>query len=143
MIRKMLVEDAPEVYDIFTRSLGYDCELDVVRSRIAQLSDDPHHICLVFADDSSNKVIAFLHAERYDTLHNHGGYNVITLAVVPEEQGRGVGRRLLGAFEEMVASEGGSYIKLNSRVERTEAHGFYEHIGYTHKKTQKYFYKKL
>jgi ribosomal protein S18 acetylase RimI-like enzyme len=43
----------------------------------------------------------------------------------------------------MVASEGGSYIKLNSRVERTEAHGFYEHIGYTHKKTQKYFYKKL
>ena len=87
--------------------------------------------------------MGFIHALRYDTLHSEGGWDVVSLAVVPAWQSRGIGRKLLEALEERVLAGGGSYVRLNSRVERTEAHGFYEHLGYDCDKTQKRFIKHL
>lgn len=143
MIRAAKVEDAQAIYEAITRSLGYHCTLDMVSGRIAALTGESHCISLVWADDGSGEVGGFLHALRYDTLHNEGGWDVVSLAVIPELQGRGVGRQLLAALEEMVVAQGGSFVRLNSRVERTEAHGFYEHLGYTCDKLQKRFIKQV
>ena len=78
-----------------------------------------------------------------DTMGSLIIYAVIALAVLPGAQGRGIGRRLLEACEGHVRASGGTFVRLNSRMERTEAHGFYEHLGYACPKVQKYFRKRL
>jgi ribosomal protein S18 acetylase RimI-like enzyme len=94
-------------------------------------------------NDSNQKVEGFLHACRYETLHRPGGWDVISLAVLPEAQGSGVGTELLTHFEDEARRLGGTYVRLNSRVERTAAHAFYEHRGYLCDKTQKRFIKQF
>jgi ribosomal protein S18 acetylase RimI-like enzyme len=143
MIRKMRVDDAVAVWDITTRSLGYDCAKDTVTAQIAKLEDDPHYLCLVWEDEATGEVLAFLQAAEYETLHSHGGWDVINLAVVPERQGEGIGRTLLSGFEEQIAAYGGRFVRLNSRVERTGAHAFYAQVGYDSDKVQKHFSKQL
>jgi len=142
MIRAIEPTDASAVYDIITASLGYATSCDIVRERILQLACDPHYISLACEDDAG-VVQGFLHAVRYDTLHSVGGWDVISLAVRPDAQGMGIGKELLTALEERVRLAGGTYVRLNSRVERTDAHGFYEHVGYTCDKLQKRFIKHL
>ena len=143
MIREIAPNDAPVVWEIITRSLGYTCDKEVVARRIEQLADDPHYLSLLYADDESGEVLGFIHAVRYDTLHSEGGWDVISLAVLPEAQSRGVGKALLSAFEGCVLDNGGRFVRLNSSVQRTEAHGFYEHLGYDCDKVQKHFIKRL
>lgn len=144
MIREMRVEDAAGVTEVFLTSLGYaDSREVVVAQRIAELSEDPRHYLRVWADDDTGDVRGFIHAVRYDTLHDKGGWDVIALAVLPGAQGRGIGRQLLEACEAHVRASGGTFVRLNSRMERTEAHGFYEHLGYACPKVQKYFRKRL
>ena len=143
MIRTAEPKDAWGVWEAIVQALGYTCEQATVERRITALSGDPHCISLVYEDDVSGQVVGFVHALRYDTLHSEGGWDVVSLAVVPAWQSRGIGRKLLEALEERVLAGGGSYVRLNSRVERTEAHGFYEHLGYMCDKTQKRFIKRL
>lgn len=142
-MRAMRVEDASAVWDITTRSLGYVCEEHLVASQIEKLVHDPHYLCLVWEDEVSGEVEAFLQAAEYETLHNSGGWDVINLAVIPERQGEGLGRKLLAAFEELAAARGGTFVRLNSRVERTGAHAFYARVGYDSDKVQKHFAKRL
>ena len=144
MIRDVCEEDAERVCEIFISSLGYaDCTVDVVRRQIARIATDPGHVTLVHVNEQARSVDGFIHAERYDTLHNEGGWNVIALAVDPGAQGRGIGRSLLESFEARAKERGGTFVRLNSSLKRTAAHAFYEHVGYTSKKTQKYFIKRL
>lgn len=143
MIREMRIEDAHAVWKILTRSLGYDCNEDVVERQVERLASIPYHLCLVWLDDAVGKVAAFIQASEYETLHNTGGWNVINLAVAPERQGQGIGRELLFALEDRVRIRGGKFIRLNSRIERTEAHAFYERVGYVSDKTQRHFSKQL
>lgn len=143
MIRRMEVTDASAVWQIISRSLGYDCSLETVEQRIGTLAADTHYLSLVWLNDSNQKVEGFLHACRYETLHRPGGWDVISLAVLPEAQGSGVGTELLTHFEDEARRLGGTYVRLNSRVERTATHAFYEHRGYLCDKTQKRFIKQF
>ena len=143
MVREAEGKDAAELFAIITESLGYTTSEKIVRENIGLLSSSAHTLTLVYEDDASGRVQGFLHALRYDTLHRMGGWDVVSLAVSPDAQGRGVGKGLLCAFEQRVVDLGGSYVRLNSRVERTDAHGFYEHLGYTCDKQQKRFIKQL
>lgn len=143
MIRSIRCEDAPEVHEVITTSLKYPCSVDVVRENIRALADDDHCLSLVCEDDETGQVVGFIHATRYDTLHKRGGWDVISLAVLPSKQNQGYGRKLLEAFEQQVRTRGGLYVRLNSRVERKDAHRFYEHLGYDCDKQQKRFIKQL
>lgn len=70
------------------------------------------------------------------------GYTKVNgLAVLPEYQGRGIGRRLLETIEARAAERGAGHIVLASGMQRTEAHKFYECVGY--KKTSFWFRKNL
>lgn len=143
MIRRMMRDDAPAVWQIITRSLGYDCSLETVETRIDALAHDDHYLSLVWISEDHQHVEGFLHACRYETLHRPGGWDVISLAVMPEAQGTGIGSELLAHFEEEAKRLGGAYVRLNSRVERKTAHAFYERRRYVCDKTQKRFIKQF
>jgi GNAT superfamily N-acetyltransferase len=58
-------------------------------------------------------------------------------------RGSGVGRRLVEAAEDWTLMRGFGVIVLRSNNLRTQAQGFYEHLGYTVTKTQNAFRKTL
>jgi len=142
MIRQMRIGDVPYVSAIICESLGYDTDTDIVRVQTEKVVSDSHYVSLVW-EDGEGTVVGFIHAVEYETLHRGGGWDVISLAVAQRCQGIGVGSQLLRGFEELVRGRGATYVRLNSRVERTSAHAFYERQGYVSDKQQKRFIKAL
>ena len=65
------------------------------------------------------------------------------LVVDREYRGQGIGRRLLSEAEQWAAQQGCAIVRLWSSATRTEAHRFYEHVGYMNVKTQLSFAKPL
>ena len=96
-----------------------------------------------FENEQTRKIIGFVHAELYESLYMDTGLNILGLAVDSNFQGQGIGKKLMSSIEDYALKNNISYIRLNSNVCRTEAHKFYESIGYVCDKTQKRLIKKL
>lgn len=60
---------------------------------------------------------------------------ILGLAVLPEFQGRSIGKKLMNHLEMDSPQKLIKFIRLNSRKSRTQAHKFYENIGYVCDKT--------
>lgn len=66
-----------------------------------------------------------------DTLYGAGKLGRITALVVTEsERGKGVGKLLVKKAEELAHDSGCKRIELTSNNRRTDAHKFYESIGF-------------
>lgn len=144
MLRDITIFDAQEIQRISNFELGYDVDLDIVKKQIEKLTNDnKHNVIIGFENEQTRKIIGFVHAELYESLYMDTGLNILGLAVDSNFQGRGIGKRLMNAIEDYALKNNISYIRLNSNVRRTEAHKFYESIGYVCDKTQKRLIKKL
>lgn len=144
MLRNITILDAKEIQKISNYELGYDVDLDIVKKQIEKLTNDnKHNVIIGFENEQTRKIIGFVHAELYESLYMDTGLNILGLAVDSNFQGRGIGKRLMNAIEDYTLKNNISYIRLNSNVRRTEAHKFYESIGYICDKTQKRLIKKL
>ena len=140
MIRPINENDALSIHEICEKELGHHIHIDL-RKRIQELSHHPSYYLRVYED--GGEVLGFIQAEVYDLLYGESGWNVMALAVKKDAQGKGIGKQLLVSLEDHARKDQRTFIRLNCRDERKEAHGFYEHLGYVHKKTQKYFIKKV
>lgn len=144
MLRDITIFDAQEIQRISNFELGYDVDLDIVKKQIEKLTNDnKHNVIIGFENEQTRKIIGFVHAELYESLYMDTGINILGLAVDSNFQGRGIGKRLMNAIEDYALKNNISFIRLNSNVRRTEAHKFYESIGYVCDKTQKRLIKKL
>ena len=144
MIRKIKIEDAEAVQRLCNISLGYSVSVEIVMGQIKKLSEDVnHHYIYVYEDEELQTVVGFVHAEVYESLYSYAGLNILGLAVLPEFQGKGIGRELMHYLEVNAKNDSVSFVRLNSADYRVEAHKFYESIGYVCDKTQKRFMKRL
>ena len=144
MIRKIKIEDAESVQRLCNISLGYSVSVEIVMRQIQKLSEDVnHHYIYVYEDEELQTVVGFVHAEVYESLYSYAGLNILGLAVLPEFQGKGIGKELMHYLEVNAKMDSVSFVRLNSADYRVEAHKFYESIGYVCDKTQKRFIKKL
>lgn len=144
MIRKIKIEDAEAVQRLCNISLGYSVSVEIVMRQIKKLSEDVnHHYIYVYEDEELQTVVGFVHAEVYESLYSYAGLNILGLAVLPEFQGKGIGRELMHYLEVNAKNDSVSFVRLNSADYRVEAHKFYESIGYVCDKTQKRFIKRL
>ena len=144
MIRKIKIEDAEAVQRLCNISLGYSVSVEIVMRQIKKLSEDVnHHYIYVYEDEELQTVVGFVHAEVYESLYSYAGLNILGLAVLPEFQGKGIGKELMHYLEVNAKNDSVSFVRLNSADYRVEAHKFYESIGYVCDKTQKRFIKKL
>ena len=141
MIRPVTSEDASAIKEICECSLGHPQSEGYISERILRLSADSNYFIHVYEDDRTGQILGFIQAERYGLLYGGDGWNIIAFAVSPTAGRRGIGRKLLEVLEETALKEGSSFIRLNCNVNRTDAHGFYEHMGYSCDKTQKRFIK--
>ena len=144
MIRNIKIEDAEAIQRICSISLGYSVSIETVMRQIQKLSEDVnHHYVYVYEDEKLQKVVGFVHAEVYESLYSYAGLNILGLAVLPEFQGKGIGKELMNHLELKAKNDSVSFVRLNSADYRVEAHKFYESIGYVCDKTQKRFIKSL
>ena len=144
MIRNIKIEDAEAIQRICNISLGYLVSIEIVMRQIQKLSEDVnHHYIYVYEDKELQTVVGFVHAEVYESLYSYTGLNILGLAVLPEFQGKGIGRELMHYLEVNAKNDSVSFVRLNSADYRVEAHKFYESIGYVCDKTQKRFMKRL
>ena len=141
MLRALKATDVASIYEINKEALGYDFSPEETASQLAKLSQDPHHFLLGFEEPSSHDLLGYVHAEVYESLYSNAGFNILALAVVPQMQGKGIGKILLHGLEQEAKRRGYEFIRLNSADHRLGAHAFYERVGYTCDKVQKRFIK--
>ncbi|WFR76242.1 GNAT family N-acetyltransferase [Lactococcus lactis] len=141
MIRKAEMKDYLDIARL-SGVLGYPISEATVKKNLARILKDGDHEFLVF--ELGERVTAFIEAEIYAPVYaEQVMLNVLGLVVDEKNQGQGIGAQLLNALEEKAKAREIKVIRLNSGVQRHEAHQFYEHQGYTSNHSQKRFLKFL
>ncbi|MDR7697551.1 GNAT family N-acetyltransferase [Lactococcus lactis] len=141
MIRKAEMKDYLDIARL-SGVLGYPIFEAAVKKNLARILKDADHEFLVF--ELGERVTAFIEAEIYAPVYaEQVMLNVLGLVVDEKNQGQGIGAQLLNALEEKAKAREIKVIRLNSGVQRHEAHQFYEHQGYTSNHSQKRFLKFL
>ena len=140
IIRKIELKDAGELRKICSEEMGYECDPALVKSKIEKLDSKRED---VFVAEEESQLLGFIHVERYDVLYFESMANILGLAVKKDFQKQGLGKALLLAAENWAQENGIHLMRLNSGINRTDAHGFYEHLGYVSEKEQKRFVKNL
>ena len=141
MLRALKPTDTASIYEINKEALGYAFSPEDTASQLARLSQDSHHFLLGYEDHASHGLLGYVHAEVYESLYSNAGFNILALAVLPQMQGKGIGKALLKGLEQETEKRGYKFIRLNSAEHRIGAHAFYEQVGYTCDKLQKRFIK--
>lgn len=139
MLRDLKTTDVAAICEINKEALGYVFSLEETASQLTRLSKDSHHFLLGYEDDASHELLGYVHAEVYESLYSKAGFNILALAVLPQRQGKGIGKALLEGLEQETKKRGYNFIRLNSADHRLGAHAFYEKVGYTCDKVQKRF----
>ena len=140
IIRKIELKDTGGLCKICSEEMGYECAPALVKSKIEKLDSKRE---AVFVAEEESQLLGFIHVERYEVLYFESMANILGLAVKKDFQKQGLGKALLLAAENWAQENGIHLMRLNSGINRTDAHGFYEHLGYVSEKEQKRFVKNL
>jgi GNAT superfamily N-acetyltransferase len=142
-IRSASLEDVPLLQDLMAQ-LGYPLDpLNLVQNVNAYL-DDPDRALLVA--EVGGRGVGCMAIDIAQTFHREGKHmRIVSLVVDHSWRGKGVGKGLLGAAEEMARQRGCWVIELtsSSRREADGTHDFYIDQGYVKNSSQAYFHKLL
>ena len=127
-IRRAQRDDALAVAELMTM-LGYPALAAQVEGRIAVCKNSTE--TTIFVAECEGRVVGVLSFHRIPQFHADGFLGRITsLIVAPEYRKMGLGRLLVSAAEEFAQVQGCSRIEVTSGDYRTDAHAFYEHLGF-------------
>ena len=140
-VRQMRPEDTSAVAALTTQ-LGYPATEDEIRRRY-DLIKDRWDARLFVAQHAGNVIVGWIHVQATYLLECDARAEIWGLVVGDTARGTGVGRRLVEAAEEWALMRGLGVMAVRSNSLRTEAQGFYEHLGYQVTKTQNAFRKNL
>lgn len=141
MLRAIREADVARLCELNELALGYHFPLEKTREQVVKLTTAVDHVFIAYADERTDDLIGYVHAQTYESLYSDRGLNVLALAVHPDHQGRGIGGELMVALEEIARMQGYQFIRLNSGSHRVKAHAFYRKLGYDGDKTQQRFIK--
>jgi GNAT superfamily N-acetyltransferase len=113
--------------------LGYDVQPSDMAERIdLVLTNDTHYAAV--ADDGYT-ILGLVHAYKRPALEK--GFAVVVQSLVVDRRARksGIGKLLMAAAETWARSKGAKHVILHTRIDRNDAHAFYERIGYTNSAT--------
>lgn len=128
-IRRSEVADAAELADLMTQ-LGYPTRTSEMEMRMETIRADKNYATFVAV--SEGKVSGMIGTSaRYTYEHNGPSAVIMVLVVSDKVRGRGVGRALIRAAEDDLAQRNIRRVAVYSHFRRTEAHEFYEKLGYT------------
>jgi predicted N-acetyltransferase YhbS len=108
--------------------LGYEASAAEVAERLAAMHAEGRRVLVAELDGA---VVGCLSTSVMRVLHRPAPVGRISMMVVDESlRGRGIGAELVRVAEHTLAEQGCSMVEVTSHVRRTEAHRFYERLGY-------------
>ena len=125
MLRNLILTDVEALSRINEQALGYSFSTEKTGQQLAKLIQDSHHFFIGFEDSETQQLLGYVHAEVYQSLYSEPGFNVLALAVLPDQQGKGIGKIFASRIRRRKQNEEDTlFIRLNSADYRTEAHAF-------------------
>lgn len=140
-IRPAQLEDVSRLTALAAQ-LGYPTTEAALRARLEILLPQDDHAVFVAVDDEGY-VTGWISLFVYRPLMRDPLVMVAGLVVDEHCRGQGIGRALMTRAEAWARERGCDGVYLKSNVKRTEAHAFYEGLGYQNIKTQFGFFKAL
>jgi len=140
VVRLADIADAPALAAL-SAQLGYPAEVEAMKKRLLGLQQNDGHA--VFVAQSNDDVVGWLHVFLHQLLESELMAEVGGLVVDGNARGTGVGRMLMARAEQWAAAHGCAAVTLRTNVVRTDAHAFYEKLGYRNIKTQHTYRKRL
>ncbi len=139
-VRAVRASDAGAVARL-THQLGYEMSPGDAAARLSRIIAKPDHYFLIA--ETPDAVVGWLHASLTEHIDTETSVVIEGLVVDRDHRRRGIGETLLGRAEAWGRERGCSIVRLRSASTRTQAHRFYERLGYTVVKTQVAFAKGL
>lgn len=139
-IRLASAGDAERVA-ILAGQLGYPVSAEEAQQRLDVLQGDDNHA--VYVAESDGHVVGWVHVYAACLVIIDRQAEIGGLIVDEDYRHCGVGRLLMHKAEEWAREKACRAVYLRSNVVRTDAHAFYEQIGYTLFKTSRAFRKVL
>ncbi len=140
-VRKAVASDAPALAGL-SGQLGYPTDATALATRVRELRRHKEQ-CVFVAEAPPGLVIGWVQVAVHHSLMADAEGEIVGLVVDAAQRGRGVGRRLMEAAEGWISGRGLTAVRLRSRVQRVEAHRFYERLGYARIKEQIVLRKEL
>ena len=127
-VRMAEVGDAPEIARLLA-VLGHPTDTVAVANRWSGWAAAGNTALVATLGDTRLAGLATLH--HMTVLHRPCQVGRVTALVVDVPwRGRGVGRVLIAAAEEMLAQAGCGLVEVTSHARNADAHAFYEQVGY-------------
>jgi GNAT superfamily N-acetyltransferase len=139
-VRAMRESDLEQVAELAVQ-LGYSVEAAPLLENFRAARDFPGQGLFVLELDGA--VRGWIHAQRRPSLLSPPSVEIAALVVDAAHRGQGLGRELMAAAEAWTRTQGCSEAQLRSRIQREDAHRFYEGLGYERLKTSHTFRRKL
>jgi PhnO protein len=126
-IRAATADDAP-VIEGLVGQLGYRATATEVTERLADMAAEGR---LVLVAELDGRVVGCLSTSVMRVLHRPAPVGRVSMMVVDAAvRGQGIGAELVRAAESALVAQGCRLIEVTSNLARTEAHRFYERLGY-------------
>jgi GNAT superfamily N-acetyltransferase len=139
-IRRMTAVDVP-VSQVLLSQLGYQTDVQEVRRRYDAVVQSGDHALMVA--EQGGRIIALCHTYARPALDKPPEAVVQALVVDQASRGSGVGKIMMTAAEKWAEDRGFTSVTLASHVSRSDAHAFFESIGYRREGTSHLFRKTL
>jgi len=140
LIRSAFVEDAGVIAALATE-LGYPTTTEQAAGRLSALLARESYFVAVA--EVSSRVVGWVAVERRLLLESGERAEIVGLIVAATSRRAGIGAALVQAAESWARAQGMQVLSVRSNVARTEAHPFYEGLGYQRAKTQHAYTKSL
>jgi GNAT superfamily N-acetyltransferase len=121
--------------------LDYHVSASELAARIAQVSTTDGHYAAI-ADDGQ-KIRGLMHVYERPALEKPREAVIQSLVIDERARKTGVGRLLMCAAEAWARERGLNRVVLHTRIDRDDAHAFYERIGYARAATAHLMSKRL
>ena len=121
--------------------LGYPANDNQISNRLKKLLKSSSDSVIVAVEKT--EVVGWIHVFISLRLESDPFAEIGGLVISSEHRNKGIGKMLVNAAEKWTRERGLSKIRVRSRLERTDAHRFYERDGYVVIKSQNVFEKGL
>ena len=126
--------------------LGYPVEGNPVADRLARIeamgAAIPSSLLLARLGETG-EIVGFLHVVVPALIEIDAAAEIWGLVVSEGHRGKRIGQRLVEAAEAWTRERGIAAIRLRTNDIRTDAHRFYERLGFNHVKTSRVYSKSL
>jgi len=135
-IREMTVNDAKTV-NTLSKQLGYPLSIEQTLQNINAVLQSKDHTA--FVAEYGSEVVGWIGASQAIMIEVMPHCEINGLVIDQDHRGMGIGKLLIDKIKQWAKEKNNNKIGLRCNIKRTEAHMFYEHLGFVEIKQQKNF----